>query len=251
MSTDQRRAHTGIDTEGPSGPGAAPLRLAAILLLTGQLLFILVTQFHTGGDANDHRSIFARYAGSGDWEGVHALQFGAIVLVVSGLVALYVALQARTGGQAWSARIGAVLAVVSLALYGVLQAVDGVGNKQVRSAWEHASAADRSARFASAESMRWLEWGLNSYHAYALGLALLVFAAAVMKAAGVPRALPSLMGLSGLAYLAQGWVAGSRGFDATHSTLIVASWVVSVAWMVWLLAITWRAPRHQTDAAGR
>ena len=133
-----------------------------------------------------------------------------------------------------------MFAVVSLALYGVLQAVDGIGNKQVDHAWEHASAADEPARFASAESMRWLEWGLSSYHAYALGLALLAFAAAMAHV--VPRVVAVLTGLSGLAYLAQGWVAGSEGFTAAHSTLIVASWVLSVAWMAWLVAIARRGP---------
>jgi hypothetical protein len=214
-----------------------------MLLLAGQLLFILITQFHTGGDANDHPSIFAKYAGSGHWKGVHALQFCAVSVVVAGLVALYFALQARTQAPAWAARVGAAFAVVSLALYGVLQAVDGVGNKQVDYAWAHASAADKSARFASAESMRWLEWGLSSYHAYALGLALLAFAGAAARVAMVPRAVPYLMALSGIAYLAQGWVAGSQGFNATHSTLIIASWALSLAWIVWLVAIARRTPR--------
>jgi hypothetical protein len=57
------------------------------------------------------------------------------------------------------------------------------------------------------------------------------------------------MGLSGPAYLAQGWVAGTDGFTATHSTLIVASWVFSVLWMAWLVAIAWRAPRHEPSVA--
>src|SRR4051794_24649192 len=122
MSTAQRLRQTGASTEGAS------LRLAARLLLAGQLLFIVITQFHTGGDANNHVSIFARYADSGDWKGVHALQFGAIALLTAGLLVLYVALEERTEGPAWAGRIGAVLAGVSLALYGVLQAVDGVGN---------------------------------------------------------------------------------------------------------------------------
>jgi hypothetical protein len=126
-----------------------------------------------------------------------------------------------------------------------LQAADGVGNKQVDAAWEHASAADKSARFASAESMSWLEWGQSSYHAYAFGLALLAFAAA----AAHPRPIAYFMGLSGLAYLAQGWVAGTDGFTATHSTLIVASWVFSVLWMAWLVAIAWPAPQHEPSVA--
>lgn len=35
------------------------LRLSAGLLLVGQLLYIVITQFHAGGDANNHPAIFA------------------------------------------------------------------------------------------------------------------------------------------------------------------------------------------------
>jgi hypothetical protein len=56
------------------------------------------------------------------------------------------------------ARLGAVSAAVALALYGVLQAVDGVALKQVVDAWVRAPEAEKAARFASAETIRWLEW---------------------------------------------------------------------------------------------
>jgi hypothetical protein len=225
------------------------LRLAAILLLAGQVLFILITQFHTGGDANDHQSIFAEYAHSGDWKGVHALQFLAVSVTVAGLVVLFCALEAGARRPVWAARIGAALAIVSLALYGVLQAVDGIGNKQVDHAWVTASDADKSARFASAEAMRWLEWGMSSYHAYAIGLALVAFAAAMaLVTTAVPRAVAYLVGLSGIAYLAEGWVAGSQGFNSVHSILIIASWVFSLAWMIWLVVIT-RGAQHRASSA--
>jgi hypothetical protein len=245
MSTDQRVDRARISTDGGS------LRIAATLLLVGQILFILVTQFHTGGDANHHASIFAKYAASGDWKGVHALQFLAVAVILSGLVALYSALESRTERAVWAARIGAVMAVVSLALYGVLQAVDGVGNKQVDHAWVTAPAADKSARFAGAEAMRWLEWGVSSYHAYATGLALVAFAAAVwvVRAADIPRSIAYLIGLSGLAYVAKGWVAGTQGFNSAHSMLTIASWLFSLAWMIWLAVITWRTPRKTVDSS--
>jgi hypothetical protein len=207
MSTAQRlrRAAAGTDV--------ATLRLAAMLLLGGQLLFIVITQFHTGGDANDHSSIFAKYADSGDWKGVHALQFGAVAVMVAGLVAFSRAIEERTDGPSWAARIGAVLGAVSLALYGVLQAVDGIGNKQVDQAWVNAGTAQKSARFASAEAMRWLEWGLSSYHAYAVGLSLILLAgaASAMRAATLPHAVPYLVALTGIAYLAQGGWPALRG----------------------------------------
>jgi hypothetical protein len=130
--------------------------------------------------------------------------------------------------------------VVALALYGVLQAVDGVGNKQVDDAWVSAPHAAKAARFASAEAMRWLEWGVRSYQDFALGLALLLFAAAVVRTAGVPRLIAYLMGLSGLTYLVQGWVVGSEGFSGTDTILILLAWALSLAWMIWLVVVAWR-----------
>jgi hypothetical protein len=232
------------------------LRAAAMLLLTGQLLYIVITQFHTGGPANDHPVIFAKYAASGDWKAVHAGQFLAMAVMVAGLVALSYALNARSGGAALTARLGAVSAGVALALYAGLQAVDGVGNKEVDAAWVHAGAAQKAAAFASADTMRWLEWGMRSYHDYALGLSLLLVAGAALaaRAATVPRGVAYLMGLTGVAYLAQGWVVGADGFTGTDSILIVAAWALSLAWMIWLAVGARRMPTLQTAApslAGR
>jgi hypothetical protein len=88
--------------------------------------------------------------------------------------------------------------------------------------------------------MRWLEWGVRSYLDFALGLALLLLAATVVRTARVPRPIAYLMGLSGLTYLVQGWVVGSEGFSGTHTTLILLAWVLSVAWMIWLVVVAWR-----------
>lgn len=223
------------------------LRLAATLLLTGQVLYIVVTQFHTGGPANNHPVIFADYAASGTWTGVHAGQFGCAAILLAGLVALSLAAGVQAAGARWVGRFAAASAVVALALYGVLQAIDGVGNKQVDAAWVSAPASDKAARFASAESMRWLEWGARSYFDYALGIALVLVAAAVVRTA-VPRAIAYLTGLSGLAYLAQGWVVGSEGFSGTHTILILVAWALSLVWMAWLVVVAWRRPVAEPTA---
>jgi hypothetical protein len=130
--------------------------------------------------------------------------------------------------------------VVALALYGALQAVDGVANKQADVAWASAPDAEKAARFASAEAIRWIEWGMRSYQDFVLGLALLLFAAAVVRTAWVPRPIAYLMGLTGLAYLVQGWVVGSEGFSQTESIVIVLAWVLGLAWMIWLVVVAWR-----------
>ena len=230
------------------------LRLPATLLLVGQLLYIVVTQFHAGGEANDHPAIFAVYAGNEIWTAVHLAQFGGMALLLAGLLALCFALDGHGGTARWAGRFGAASAVAALALYGVLQAVDGVANKHADVAWMSAPAAEKAARFASAEAIRWIEWGMRSYQDVALGLALLLFAAAVVRTAWIPRPIAYLMGLSGLAYLVQGWVVGSEGFSQTMSIAIVLAWVLDVAWMVWLVVIAWpmkgSEPRRLADAGG-
>jgi hypothetical protein len=216
------------------------VRLSAALLLAGQLLYIVVTQFHAGGQANNHPAIFAAYARSGIWKAVHVGQFASAAILLAGLLALSIALDVQAGTARWAARFGAASTVVTLALYGVLQAVDGVANKQVDDAWVSAPDAEKAARFSSAEAVRWIEWGVRSYLDFALGLALLLLAVAVVRTAWVPRPIAYLIGLSGLTYLAQGWVVGSEGFSGTHPILILVAWVVSVAWMIWLVVVAWR-----------
>jgi hypothetical protein len=221
-------------------PFSPSLRLSAALLLVGQLLYIVITQFHTGGEANNHPVIFAAYAASGIWTAVHAGQFAAMAILLAGLLALVFALDVPAGTARLAGLLGAASAVAALALYGALQAVDGVANKQVDVAWVNAPEAETAARFASAEAIRWIEWGMRSYHAFALGLALLLVAAAIVRIASVPRPIAYLMGLSGLTYLVQGWVVGEEGFSQTMSIAIVLAWVLSLAWMIWLVVVAWR-----------
>ncbi|MGW4439243.1 hypothetical protein ACWELO_26415 [Streptomyces sp. NPDC004596] len=224
------------------------LRLSATLLLAGQLLYIGVTQFHAGGDANNHRAVFGEYAGSASWTVVHLGQFAGMAVFLAGLFTLFSALDLRASTARWAGRFGTASAVAALALYGVLQAVDGVALKQAVNAWVIAPSAEKTARFASAEAIRWLEWGVRSYHDFALGLALLLFAVAAARTAWVPRPIPLLMGLSGLAYLVQGWVVGTGGFSQTETIAIVLAFVLDVAWMIWLVETAWRMPDSEAPS---
>ena len=125
------------------------LRRSATLLLVGQLLYIVVTQFHADGPANNHPVVFAEYARSGIWTAVHVGQFAAMAILLAGLLALRFALEVQAGTASWAGRFGAASAVAALALYGTLQAVDGVANKQADVAWVSAPDAEKAARFAS------------------------------------------------------------------------------------------------------
>src|SRR5262249_32035228 len=217
------------------------LRLSATLLLVGQLLYIAVTLLHAGGDANHHPAVFAAYARSGIWTAVHAGQFASMAILLAGLLALFIAIDGhQTETSRWAGRFGAASAVAALALYGVLQAVDGVALKQAVNAWASAPDAEKAARMASAEAIRWLEWGVRSYQDFALGLALLLFAVAVARTAPVSGPTAYLIGFSGLAYVAQGWVVGSEGFSQAETISIVLAFVLDLAWMIWLVVVAWR-----------
>jgi hypothetical protein len=159
---------------------------------------------------------------------------------LAGLFALFFALDVEAGLAKWAGRFGAALAAVTLALYGGVLAVDGVALKQAVNAWASAPQAEKAARFATAEAIRWLEWGMRSYQNFALGLAVLLFAAAVVRTSWVPRPLGYLMGLSGLTYLVQGWVAGAEGFSPTHTFAIVLAEALNLTWMIWLLVASRR-----------
>jgi hypothetical protein len=227
------------------------LRLAATLLLGGQLLYVVITLLHTGGEANNHPAIFTAYAASNLWTGVHVAQFACMAIMLGGLLALFFALDSPGGTAGWAARFGAASAMTALALCGVVLAVDGVALKQAVNAWASAPETEKAARFAVAEGMRWLEWGTRSYENFTLGLAVLLFALAMARTARVPRPIPCLMGLSALAYWVQGWAAGTQGFSQTQSIGIVAAEVLNAAWMVWLLVAAARMPDREPASPGR
>lgn len=57
-----------------------------------------------------------------------------------------------------------------------------------------------------------------------------------------------LMGLSGSAYLIQGWIIGMEGFSSGNELAIVLSIILNLMWSVWLLVVAWRMaePQPQT-----
>ncbi len=217
------------------------LRLSATLLFAGELLSLLAGIFHPAReDPNDHRAVFAEYANSAHWTAIHIGQFAGMAVIIAGLLVLFFALNVSSGTPGWANRFGAVSAVVALALYGALQAVDGVALKQAVDAWASAPDAEKAARFASAEAIRWLEWGVRSYQSFMLGLSFILFATVILWTARTPRPIGYLMGLSGLAYLVQGFVLGTEGFSGTNTVPQLLAYLLVLAWSVWLLIAAWR-----------
>jgi hypothetical protein len=228
------------------------VRLAAVLILAGVVVTAIAGFLHPEGvDANDHPAVFAIYAASQSWTAVHLGQFIGMVIITFGLVALFFALEVRSGVGLWLNRFALVSAGAALALYGVLQAVDGVGLKQAVNAWALAGNGDKAARFAAAESVRWLEWAVRSYQSFVFGLALILFGAVIAVTGRVSRPIGYLMALSGLCYLAQGWIIGSSGFSSANQIPTLLGIGLILIWTVWLLIAALRektAPLAETTS---
>jgi hypothetical protein len=217
------------------------VRLAAVLLLAGVLVTAIAGFLHPEGpDANDHQTIFAIYAASRSWTAVHLGQFIGMVIITFGLVALFFALDVRNGVGLWLNRFALLSAGAALALYGVLQAVDGVGLKRAVNAWASAANGDKAVRFAAAETVRWLEWAVRSYQSFVFGLALILFGAVIAVTGRVSRPIGYLMALSGLCYLAQGWIIGSSGFSSANQVPTLLGIGLILIWTVWLLVAALR-----------
>src|SRR5512133_4012219 len=104
MSSEHASIMSVAETRSPEAAMAirTSLRLSATLLLAGQLLYIVVTQFHADGVANNHPAVFAEYAGSGIWKGVHVGQFAGMAILLAGLVALFFAVDVRDEAAKWT-----------------------------------------------------------------------------------------------------------------------------------------------------
>ncbi len=60
-----------------------------------------------------------------------------------------------------------------------------------------------------------------------------------------------LMGLSGLAYIAQGWVTGYEGFSAANALPILLGILSIVVWSIWLFIAGWRMKESVNGSAAQ
>ncbi|WP_346139636.1 hypothetical protein [Streptomyces coeruleofuscus] len=171
------RTGEGADT---ASSRSRTLTIAGGLMLGGFLLnAILTATLHPSGEEDDHPEIFTEYADSSPWIAVHLGQFIGVLVTLSGLLVLYRVLRGANG-PSLLAQIAAAGAVATAAIWAVLQGLDGVGLKQAVDSWVSASGTEKAIRFANAETVRWLEWGFQSYFRILLGLTLALFGTAIL-----------------------------------------------------------------------
>ena len=226
-------------------------RLPGALIFGGQLLFIAAGIFHPGSvPANDHPAVFAEYATSAYWGAVHMGQFAGLTVMLAGFIALAFALGVETGVAAWVGRFAAAGAVITVALMGVLQAVDAVALKAASDAWFAAPAAEQPARLATLEGVRWLEWGVRSYQRSMQGLTLILLATQIVLTVRLPRPIGYAMAVAGLTYIVQGVVVGAEGFSSNGTIPGLLAFVLDIAWMASLVVVAWQKPQRVRSMTG-
>jgi hypothetical protein len=210
------------------------LRVGGALLLGGFVLNAVVTMaFHPSGDEDDHEAIFTEYAGSDGWVATHLGQFLGILLVLAGLLVLCRAL----GDEApLLARFAAGATIATAATWAVLQAVDGVALKQAVDVWAASSGAEQSIRFADAETLRSVEWGVQSYFRVLFGLTVLLLGAGLVASRLVAGWLGLTAVLAGLLSGAIGVDVGYNGLDSSFQDLGVPAFqLVALIFVVGVL----------------
>jgi hypothetical protein len=214
------------------------LRLSALLLIAGEVVYQVAEQFHPEGGitVND---VFASYANAPSWALVHDAQFVGSSMVIFGMLALFFALGVTAGIRGVVLRFAAASAVAALALNGALYAVDGVALKQAVDAWVGAPTLQQYAFFAVVQGIRGVEWGMRSYVDFTTGLTLVLFGIVIASTTRIPRPIGYIMGLSGLVYITQGF-----GYGTGYTSLSnFVTWMPNnlsyqfliFVWAIWLL----------------
>jgi hypothetical protein len=217
------------------------LRLSATLLLVGLVLTLGAQVPHPSGSSPANLEQFTAYAASSVefYNAIHLAQFAGEATLLMGLLVLCFALNLSAGMPRMVGLLAAVSAGAALALAGVVTAVDAVALKQAVDAWASAPAADKAARFASAEAIRWLEWGASAYSSFLIGLALVLYGIVVAWTARVPRPVGVIMGASGLAFLVTGWFTATTGFGGAAVLPTLIGFGCVLAFATWLVIIPW------------
>ena len=224
------------------------LTLSGALLLVGFVVNAVQRMiWHPTGEEDDHEAIFTEYAESEAWVATHFAEFVLVLMAFAGFLVLCRAMRPETP---YLALLAAGAIVVTAATWAALQAVDGVTLKQEVDAWAAASGTEEATRFADAEAVRWIEWGLQSYFRVLLGVAFLLLGAAAAVSRLVPSWLGALLGVGGLLSLAAGFSVGYAGLESGFQDAVgIAFQLVVLVFIVGLLVVARRAREPGTRAA--
>jgi len=110
--------------------------------------------------------------------------------------------------------------------------------------------AQKPARFASAETVRWMEEAAVSYQCYLLAAAILLLGSVVLATGRIPRLIGYLLIIGDVAYLVLGWVLGESGFAAAGAVPSYVAQFAQLILSVCLFVVAWRIRRSTTQPTG-
>jgi uncharacterized BrkB/YihY/UPF0761 family membrane protein len=225
------------------------LKLTGLLLVGGFLLNLIATVFHPSGSEDDHNAIFSKYSDSDAWITIHLGQFIGVLIALAGLLVLYRVL--TLGGEApLLARFAAGATIATAATWAVLQAVDGVALKQAVDAWTEASGTGKAIRFADAETVRWVEWGVQSYFRVLLALTFVLFGATILMTRVVASWLGWIAVFMGSLSAAIGIDVGFNGLESGLQDVAGIAFLLAVVVFAVGISVT-RGRRRDLQSAPR
>jgi hypothetical protein len=198
--------------------GVAPsdqsrLKLGGALMVCGLLFNALVTMaWHPSGSEDDHEAIFTEYAASDGWVATHFGQFLGVGLAIAGFIVLCRALMAA-GDLNLLPRLAIAALIATGAAFAILQGLDGIALKQAVDAWAASSGSEEQIRFADAETLRWTEWGFQSYFRVLLGISLVLIGLAVVVKPLLAQLLGWLAVVAGAMSIVTGVDVAYRGLE--------------------------------------
>jgi hypothetical protein len=230
-----------------STPDRSALALSGALLLVGFVVNAIQRMLlHPTGAEDDHEAIFTEYAASDVWVATHLAEFVLVLVALAGLLVLCRVLGRETP---YLALLAAGATIASAASWAALQAVDGVAMKETADAWVAASATEKALQFGVAETVRWIEWGLQSYFRLLLGAAFLLAGAALVTSRLAPRWLGALLLLAGLLSLAVGFDVSYSGLESDFQGIVaIAFQLVTLIFVVGLFVVGLRSRQRQAPA---
>lgn len=214
--------------------------VGAVLLLVGTLLHPSTAQ------PNNSVAAFTEYAAFQPWVAVHLLQLFGVVLIMAALVLL--ARRLTQGPAAEWATLAMTGAIASVAVYGALQAVDGVALKALVDSWVAAPEPDKAAVFQAALAVRHIEIGLSSIGDMLIGLTAALYGVALWIDGRAPRWLGALALVGGVPTAIAGVVIAYTGFSDLELTLnmvfngLLLLWMIVLGLYAWRGAPFWRPP---------
>jgi hypothetical protein len=212
--------------------GSLAAILGAVVLLVAEMLHPMTA------DPADPVAAFAEYAADRLWVASHLGAFFGVALMFAGLYALSRSLDAEPTG--WVADLGLFVAMATLAVAAVLQAVDGIALKAMVDRWAAAPEAQKQSAFEAALAVRQIEIGIASLSAILLGATCTLFGVALAAGARYPAWLGWFAVAGGIGTVIGGVLTAFAGFSPVAMHVTMPSSLVLIAWMALTGVAMWR-----------